>query len=139
MDPENEEVFDRYIWEGYLFNPRISEDLLHAIKRLFLKVLSRLELSWMAMETGDAFPEAVDSIEDLLLPEKWGLNRHRLQTKASLVGKFPKAALVLVDKLTGRDAGHLGHDLKRLLDAIIQADPTIEKNATYKRLSLLTN
>lgn len=43
MDLENNTNFDPYLWEGYLWSPRVTDDLFVAFKELFLKVLRNLD------------------------------------------------------------------------------------------------
>jgi hypothetical protein len=43
MDPDAIDTFDAHLWEGYLWSPRFSDDLLSAFKSLFFKVLANLE------------------------------------------------------------------------------------------------
>ena len=43
MDLDHTTTFDPHLWEGYLWSPRISDDLLTAFKVLFFKVLANLE------------------------------------------------------------------------------------------------
>ena len=230
MDPDNADAFDPFLWEGYLWNPRISDDLLEAFKGLFFKVLANLKLvperirfhgpqlfivaavppdrgisveeaqgvlhklrpghladaawtlknmlkgagdkapalwrgtigpwfknawpkrtrdrskklsenlAWMAIDAGDAFPDAVTVTEHLVEPEEWHTTRYHLQKveeETGLVSRFPEAALTLVSRLTGNKTHLVDDTLKSLLEIIAKAKPELKETKCYKHLAAL--
>ena len=99
------------------------------------------QLAWMAIDSGDAFPDVVGTIVAYMTQEEWASALFHLKKKEEethLVSRFPEAALTLADKLAG-DRRHLNDDImKTLLDAISRAEPKLQERAAFKRLFLKT-
>ena len=92
------------------------------------------ELARMAIDSGDAFPDVVNAIEDILTPEEWSYTLHKLNQASDLVTRHPKAALALVDKIYSNDHGDTGL-LGELLGTISTAKPELKSDESYKRLA----
>ncbi len=223
MDSENSDIFEAGLWEGYLWSPRIHDDLLEPLKPLFFRILENLDLiservrehapqlfidisvppdrgvttkeaqevlqdmptkhlaeaarrlmhmlsgagdkapvlwrktiepwfkeawpkhrkakssetssnlAWMAIETGDAFPDAVNTIKDQLLPSRWGNRLHNLK-EAELHKRSPEAAWIFIKHTIGDETQIAGLDLPELLDVIVQKCPNITNDADFQRL-----
>ena len=228
----DDEAFDPYLWEGYLWNPRCTADLLAAckFKRWFFKILRNIDrlqesvrdsvcnhavtlfihmavppgrgidtkkakevllsigieglvkaartlrnmldgageksgalwrntidpwfarvwpkrrqdrspelsalLAQMAMESGDAFPQAVSAIEDILEPEKYNAALSILKKKKDIIDRYPDNALTLADKLF-----HDGSDrqyLSELLKCIAEAKPEMKEDDRFQWLAART-
>lgn len=230
MDIENEKAFDPYLWEGYLWNPRCTADLLTAFKPQFFKILGNLDrlresvrdtvcsngaalfidlavptdrgidteeakgvlwsigidgltdaarrlrdmldgageksgvlwrdtvgpwfarawprrlkdrspeiseqLAWMAMESGDAFPQAVTAIEDILTPEKYSASLFHLTEKKDIIERYPDAVLTLVARLVGENSGVW--NLREVLECIAEAKPELKEDDRFQRLDAKT-
>lgn len=98
------------------------------------------KLAWMAIDAGDAFPDIIPVIEDLITPEEWGSTLFHLWKKEEeyhLVSRFPDAALTLTDKLVG-DETRFTDDLKRLLDTISGENRSLRKTDRFRRLASRT-
>lgn len=230
MDPDQSETFEPFLWEGFLWNPKWSEDLLQSIKELFFKMLRNLEkipqpvrrrgpelfiymaippdrmietseskdvlysmkasdlanaawvlrsmleaagnkalalwretigpwfdeawpkqpaarsselsqnLAWMAIDADEAFPEIVEKIADIMLPEEHHSALFHLQSKneeSDLIGRHPKSALTLTGKLVGSDIRHAGAMVKEILDTISAADSGLSTDSEFHRLQVL--
>ncbi len=97
------------------------------------------KLAWMAVDSGDAFPDVVRAIKDILTEEEWQSALFHLTKKeeeARLVSRFSGPSLTLADKIVGDRPNILGDTLKTLLDAISKAEPKLRRTAAYKRLAL---
>lgn len=230
MDIDDGKAFDPYLWEGYLWNPRYTVDLLAVFKPLFFKILGNIDrlresvrdsvcshgvilfihmavppgrgigteeakevlwnigteslaeaartlhnmlngageksgvlwrdtiepwfkeawpirpkgkspelsahLAWMAMESGDAFPQAVAAIEDILEPEKYSASLFRLTKKKNLIERYPEAVLTLVAKLVGENSGVL--NLREVLECIAKAKPELKEDDRFQWLDAKT-
>ena len=90
-------------------------------------------LAWMAVEAGNAFPDAVAAIENSLQPEKWGHTLHELKA-SGLHKRFPDAAWRLIHHVVGDDTVIAGSSLSEILDEISQANPAIAEDDHFKRL-----
>lgn len=90
-------------------------------------------LAWMAIETRDAFPEAVITIKDQLQPSKWGDMLHNLK-ESDLHSRFPEAAWILIKHTIGDETQIAGAELPELLDVIAQKWPDIADDAYFQRL-----
>ena len=93
----------------------------------------------MAIDSGDAFPYVVQTVADLIVPEEWTTALYHLKSKeeeTGLVGRFPKAALTLADKLVGEQTHLIDAILSAFLEAIAAADSQLEDTAAFKRLAL---
>ncbi len=225
MNPEDEETFDPYLWEGYLWYSRCSADLLEALKPLLFKILQHLDcipyhsrdravslftylavppdrgisteeaksvlwklgpdklasvaetlreilqgadekslalwrdtvepwfrMAWpkrptdrspelteslarMSINAGEAFPSIVDTIKDILTPERYGVSLHFLDQEEQNTGhvsKYPQDSLTLIDKLVHNDSNR--KILGGLLNAISEANPALKETDSFKRL-----
>lgn len=90
-------------------------------------------LAWIAIEAGDAFPNAVDTVEHMLQPHKWGDILHELK-ESGLHERFPDPAWKLIRHVVGRDTVTAGSNLPEMLDAIAQTNPAIAEDHDFKRL-----
>ncbi len=232
MDIDDGKAFDPYLWEGYLWNPRCTADLLAACKfrQLFFKILRNIDrlresvrdsvcshgvilfihmavppgrgidteeakgvlwnvgiegltkaawtlrdmldgageksgvlwrdtigpwfakawpkrrqdrspelsahLAWMAMESGDAFPQAVAAIEDLLTPEKHSASLSRLMEKKDIIERYPDDVLTLVAGLVDDNSGVW--NLREVLECIAEAKPGLKEDHRFQRLDART-
>ena len=100
MDPEDEETFDPYLWEGYLWYSRCSADLLEAFKPLLFKILQHL----------DNIPEhsrdrAVSLFTYLAVPPDRGISTEEAKSVLWELGpdKLTSVAETLRDTLQGAD------------------------------------
>ena len=226
MDIDDGKAFDPYLWEGYLWNPRCTDDLLAAFKPLLLKVLESFDrlresvrdtvcrngvtlfihmaippdrgidteeakgvlwnigterlaeaartlrdmldgageksgalwrdtigpwfarawprrskdkspelseqLAWMAMESGDAFPQAVAAIEGILKPEKHSASLYHLIEKKDIIERYPDAVLTLVAGLVDDNSGVW--NLCEVLECIANAKPELKESGNFQRL-----
>ena len=96
--------------------------------------LSR-RLAWMVLETDDAFPEAVETIKDVLMQEEYSSVLRKLIDKekdCNLVSRYPCASLILMHRVV--------HDqsdedwLKGLLGMISEAQPGLNDNQLFQGL-----
>lgn len=90
-------------------------------------------LAWTAVEAGNAFPDAVATIENSLQPEKWGHTLLELK-ESGLHKRFPDAAWRLIYHVVGDDTDITGSSLSEILDEISQANPAIAEDDHFKRL-----
>jgi len=90
-------------------------------------------LIWMAIETGDAFPDAVAAIEDLLCPEEWGHSLYKLN-RSGLHKRFPSDAWKVINLIVGPETKFAGSNLPQTLDEIFQVTPAIAEHEDFKRL-----
>lgn len=223
MDSEIRDRFEAGLWEGYLWSPRIHDDLLEPLKPLFFSILENLDLiservrehapqlfidisvppdrgvttkeaqevlqdmpsqhlgdaawrlmhmlsgagekapvlwretiepwfkkawpkhedakslktssklAWMALETRDAFPDAVTTIQDQLLPSRWGDRLYNLK-EADLHRRFPEAAWKFIKHTIGEETVITGLELPEILDVIAQNWPDATNDAYFQRL-----
>ena len=96
--------------------------------------LSR-RLAWMVLETDSAFPEAVETIKDVLMREGHSSVLRKLIDKekdCKLVSRYPFATLILMHRVI--------HDqsdedwLKGLLEVISEAQPALKDNQLFQEL-----
>lgn len=230
MDVEEPERFDPYLWEGFLWSPRLSEDLFPILKPYFLKMLQDVgkipervrdnaaqlfiqmaippdrgvtveeargvlfsfstdllaraavslrsiveaagakspalwtetvgpwfehawpkrpqdrspelssRLAWLAIDSGDAFPDVVKSINGVLTEEKYEdalFHLAKAEQDGGLVSRHPEAALTLVDRLVGAASGRVTDSLKNVLEAIGTADLNLKTSPTFQRLQVM--
>jgi hypothetical protein len=91
----------------------------------------------MALECGDAFPEVVDAILDVIVPYQLYQISHslRLENKHSeLVRQHPLAFVKLTNALIDPAAFPVPNDLAGLLDECVLADPAVARDPAYLRL-----
>ena len=93
-------------------------------------------LAWMALEAGDAFPEAVETIKDILTSEKHSTVLYELTVKekeCKLVTRYPYASLVLMDTVAHDKSSR--ELLGRVLGLISEAKPELTQNGLFQKLS----
>ena len=92
-------------------------------------------LAWMVLETDAAFPEAVETIKDVLIQEEYSSVLRKLIDKekdCNLVSRYPCATLILMHRVV--------HDqsdedwLKGLLEMISEAQPGLNDNELFQEL-----
>lgn len=94
-------------------------------------------LSLMALECGDAFPEAVDAILDVLVPYQLYQLSHSLRQETwhdALVTQHPLAFVRLVNALLDPTLHPVPPDLPELLRACVEAAPAVAQDPAYIRL-----
>lgn len=92
----------------------------------------------MVMETGNAFPEAVDSVVDVLSPYELYSLQHtfRLETAhTELIERHPRAIVKLINALIDPSLHRVPRDLRELLDDCQYHDPEIIDDPTFLRLN----
>jgi SIR2-like domain len=97
-------------------------------------------LTLMALECEDAFPEAVNAIVPLLVPYRlYELSGSlRLEEKHDvLVSQYPAASIRLADALIDPAVYPLPHDLPTFLEECVRVDPSVARKRGYIRLSAL--
>lgn len=91
----------------------------------------------MALECGAAFPDAVETILDLVVPyQLYGLF-HGLRLERhhqSLFEAYPRAFLKLTNALVDPGAFPVPNDLPKFLEDCVALDPEIRNDAAYIRL-----
>jgi hypothetical protein len=91
----------------------------------------------MALEASDAFPEAVESVLDFLVPYQLYLLAHSLRLEPyheELVRSHPRALLRLANALIDPSAYPPPSDLTHLLQECVAVDPRIVSEPAYIRL-----
>lgn len=95
------------------------------------------KLVFMALECGDAFPDAVDAILDLIIPYQiYGLS-HGLRLERhhqDLFEAYPRAFLKLANALIDPDAFPMPNDLPKFLDDCVGLDSEVVNEPAYVRL-----
>lgn len=98
---------------------------------------SSQKLVLMALECGDAFPDAVDTISDLIVPyELYGID-HGLRLEQQHQNVFlahPRAFVRLVNKLVDPDQFPVPDDLPKFLQDCLHLDADIVDDPAYIRL-----
>lgn len=98
---------------------------------------SSQHLALMALECGDAFPEAVEMISGVLVPYELHQIAYGLRLEAqhdTLVTRFPQAFVRLVNALVDPDLCPVPPDLTDLLRTCVEADPDVAQDPAYIRL-----
>jgi len=96
------------------------------------------DLAWMAIEARDAFPEALNTIEQHLVPERWERALYHLQQSEEengMVSRYPEASLKLANYLVDDQTRIAGSSLRKVLNAIAIAAPNLKRTKNFKRLS----
>ena len=96
-----------------------------------------INLALMAIDSGDAFPDVVNTIKDVLTAEKYSTVLVHLKTKekkTELARRYPEASLTLVDKLFDAKGHGNCSLLRKLLDVISTANPKLKEYSSFKRL-----
>ena len=95
-------------------------------------------LAKMAIDSGNAFPDVVGAIQDILTPEQYNYALYRLN-QTDVATRHPEAALTLVDKIVGDD-GHANDDiLREVLKSISEHRADLMRTDSFKRLANLAN
>ena len=98
---------------------------------------SSRNLVMMAFQVDTAFPDAVDAIEDLIVPYELHMLAHSLLLQhehAALVARYPRAFLRLTNALIDPARYTVPSDLGQLLQQCADADPGCISEPTYVRL-----
>ena len=96
--------------------------------------LSR-RLAWMVLETDAAFPEAVETIKDVLMQEEYSSVLRKLIDKeknCNLVSRYPYATLILMHRVVHDKSDEVS--LKSLLGMISEAQPGLNDNQLFQEL-----
>ena len=96
--------------------------------------LSR-RLAWMVLETDAAFPEAVETIKDVLMQEEYSSVLRKLIDKekdCKLVSRYPCASLILMHRVVHDQSDEVS--LKGLLEMISEAQPGLNDNELFQEL-----
>jgi hypothetical protein len=91
-------------------------------------------LVWMALECGDAFPDAVDAIVNALVPSPVHFIRIELRSGHSgkdQLQRFPSAYTKLIRAVVDLEAEQAPVDLGEVLHGLEVADPEITKNRDF--------
>jgi hypothetical protein len=99
------------------------------------------KLVLMALECGDAFPEAVEAILDVIIPyQLYGIAHSlRLEQKHSdLVRRHPLAFVRLANALIDPASFPVPNDLGQLLDECVAVDAAVAQDSAYQRLSAIS-
>jgi hypothetical protein len=91
----------------------------------------------MALECGDAFPEAVEAILDFIVPYELYAIAHSLrleQHHSDLLRRFPSAFAKLANALIDPAVFRVPNDLGTLLQECVAADPNIVQDPAFIRL-----
>jgi hypothetical protein len=91
----------------------------------------------MALECGDAFPEAVDAVVDLIIPYQLYMVTHEFRLEAAhegVIRKYPKHALRLLNALIDHRLHPVPGDLTEFLQACLDADASVVSEVSYVRL-----
>ena len=91
------------------------------------------KLAEMSMDSGSAFPYVINSIKNCLTAEKWNAALFRLN-ESGLSSRYPREALILIDKIFDGDGNGDRSLLRKVLDAISEAEPDLQENRSFKRL-----
>ena len=93
-------------------------------------------LAWMASETDDAFPEAVETIKDVLMQEEYSSALRKLIDKekdCKLVSRYPCATLILMQRVVHDKSDEVS--LESLLGTISEAQPGLNDNELFQEIS----
>ena len=97
------------------------------------------KLAFMAVDAGNAFPDIVSAVEELLIAEE---HQHAVfhmqltEEKTGLISRFRKHSLILANRLVADPSAVYGGTLKKLMESIATADPELRKADEFKRLVL---
>ncbi|MCY4532898.1 MAG: SIR2 family protein [Gammaproteobacteria bacterium] len=93
-------------------------------------------LAWMASETDAAFPEAVETIKDVLMQEEYSSVLRKLIGKekdCKLVRRYPCATLILMHRVVHDESDEVS--LESLVGMITEAQPGINDNELFQELN----
>lgn len=91
----------------------------------------------MVMDTEDAFPEAVNTVVDVLAPYELYSLEHTFRLEAAhaaLIERYPRAIIKLANALIDPQLHPVARDLGQLLDNCQQRDPQIVHDPAFLRL-----
>ena len=91
-------------------------------------------LAYLCVKAGDAFPQAVDRLKDWFQPLSERLGCIYELHESGLCCRFPQPALKFLDALIGNELLYL-RDLSNCLQQIREADPSLEQDLRFRRLS----
>lgn len=112
----------QHIW------PKTDEARTHANSENFARV---------CIAAGDAFPDALAVLRRWLLPsEHTPFAVHRLH-EAGLCSQFPNEGLEFLDAMTSDAIQWASEEMEQCLDQIRMAQPGLEQDRRYQRLSLI--
>lgn len=97
-------------------------------------------LVFMALECGDAFPEAVEAIRLVVVPYDVATIGGWLQGKQAYkeaTTAHPRAFVRLVSAVLSADTAALPPDLGMVLDECLAADPSVQSDPAFSRLETL--
>ena len=106
--------------------PKRTRDRSHELSR---------RLAWMASETDDAFPEAIETIKDVLTREEHSSVLYKLTVKeedCNLVSRYPYSSLVLIHRVVHDQSDE--RLLRTLLGLISEAQPGLRDNESFQEL-----
>lgn len=92
----------------------------------------------MAMNSDDAFSEAVDAVVDVLAPYELYSLEHTLRLEAAhaaLIDRYPRAIIKLSSALIDPLLHPVPRDLSKLLDDCENLDPQIIHDPSFLRLN----
>ena len=97
-------------------------------------------LVFMALECGDAFPDAVEAIRDVVVPYEVVTIAGWLQgqpTHKDATSEHPRALLRLLNAVLSADTAAIPPDLSTVLDGCLVADPSVSSDPAFARLEAL--
>ncbi len=97
-------------------------------------------LVFMALECGDAFPDAVEAIRDVVMPYEVVTIAGWLQgqpTHQEATTGHPRAFLRLLDAVLSSEREAIPPDLGAVLDQCVAADPSLRSDPSFVRLDAL--
>lgn len=92
----------------------------------------------MALEADEAFPDAVAAIVNMVVPHRVDRISHILQLERkhqTLLDKFPRSFVTLMNALIDPLDQPVPSDLGKVLDDCLAADPSIQAEPGFRRLS----
>jgi hypothetical protein len=94
----------------------------------------------MALECGDAFPDAVDAIRDVVVPYEVVTIAGWLQgqpTHQEATTRHPRAFLRLLNAVLSAETAAIPPDLGAVLDECLAADVSLRSDPSFIRLDAL--
>jgi len=79
----------------------------------------------IALNSGNAFPEAVDRLQNFMAPRKDAYREIREIDRAGVIQTYPEATLKLLDSAVHEDMHGSGSHLREILNKIINADENL--------------
>lgn len=91
----------------------------------------------VCVDAGEAFPHAVETLKDYLVPIQWpDFVVDKLKEK-DLHKNFPSEALEFLSRIVGIGTEYPGSELRVVLQEIGEKDPKVRKRSAFRRLSAL--